>query len=218
MGLAKSFAIVPLISVSLPLGPLGAIEVKTEPTPQVVLSRQINTKVAGILAFNKSENQVAITKALQERAMDQSRAKAIDTYFKERSMPLEGYGAKFVEVAKDNDLDWRLLPAISVIETSGGKNLCKSLPRSKKWNPFGWGSCKIGFESFDKAIETVGHHLGGSHPNTDQHYADKSIVDILDAYNPPSIRPDYKDLVMGVMKRLGEEDHGEIEIPETIRA
>ena len=44
----------------------------------------------------------------------EEKAKAIDTYFKERSMPLYGTGMTFVLVAEKYGLDWRLLPAIGV--------------------------------------------------------------------------------------------------------
>ena len=36
-------------------------------------------------------------------------------------MPLLGLGKKMVIEAEKNNLDWRLLPAISVIESTGGK-------------------------------------------------------------------------------------------------
>lgn len=88
----------------------------------------------------------------QEVVVVDDRAVKIDNYFKERNMPLEGYGKKMVEVADANGLDWRLLPAISIRESSGGKQMCEN-------NPFGWGSCKITFKSLDEAIETVGYKL-----------------------------------------------------------
>jgi hypothetical protein len=43
------------------------------------------------------------------------------TYFKDRSMPLEGTGMAFVLVAEKYGLDWTLLPSIAVRESSGGK-------------------------------------------------------------------------------------------------
>ena len=62
----------------------------------------------------------------------------IDRYFAERKMPLAGYGAKFIEAADQCNMDWRLLPAIAVRESSGGKQACGN-------NPFGWGSCRTDF-------------------------------------------------------------------------
>ncbi len=118
-------------------------------------------------------------------------AKKIDAYFAKRDMPLEGYGAKLVKVADDNDLDWRLLPAIAIKESTGGKFACYN-------NPFGWGSCKIKFKSFDQAIETVAVNLGGNNPATDEHYKDKTTKEKLHAYNG-SVVPTYTKEVLEFM-------------------
>ncbi len=136
------------------------------------------------------------------------RAQAIDSYFAARKMPLHGTGMKFAKEADKHDLDWRLLPAIAVIETTGGKNLCKSLPKEKNKNPFGWGSCKIGFPTFDKAIEVIALNLSGDNPNTAKHYDGKTTKEILEKYNPPSVKPGYSNKVMGVMEAIGKKDVG----------
>ncbi len=123
-------------------------------------------------------------------------------------MPLYGYGAKMIEEANKNDLDWRLLPAIAVRESTGGKFACKKV----KFNPFGWGSCKIGFNSYDNAIETVAKNLGGNNPRTKMHYEDKTTEEILKAYNPPSIVPKYVPQVLKIMENIGKSDLGEVEL------
>ncbi len=198
----ESFVVLPLVSVTLPLS--GGIPGNQADIfgPQIALFQKTNTEVSGTLALNQAE--------VADIKMREMRANAIDAYFEARKMPLAGYGKKFVEVSEANDIDWRLLPAISVIETTGGKNLCKKISQDKKWNPFGWGSCKIGFKSFDEAIETVGRNLGGNNPNTAHHYEDKTNKEILEKYNPPSIVPDYAKKVMKVMDIIGPADLGEI--------
>ena len=122
------------------------------------------------------------------------RIEIIDNYYKSRNMPLEGYGKKMVEVADANGLDWRLLPAISIRETSGGKNLCKN-PKAG-FNPFGWGSCKIGFESFDKAIEVVGYKLA-----TMSVYKGKTTERKLYYYNG-TVVPTYPKEVLAIMESI----------------
>lgn len=129
-------------------------------------------------------------------------ADAIDAYFTAHDMPLEGTGLKMAQAADDNDLDWRLLPAIAVRESTGGKNDCKKAEN----NPFGWGSCKISFKSLDEAIETIAANLGGNNPNTARHYDNKTTKQILNAYNPPSIVPKYTNQVMAIMNAIGMED------------
>ncbi len=198
----ESFIVLPLVSITLPFS--GVPVTKTDVTfgPQIALFQKANTEVSPLLAFNQA--------AEEDTRIQEMRADAINAYFEARKMPLAGYGKKFVEVAEANDIDWRLLPAISVVETTGGKALCKKLLPERKWNPFGWGSCKIGFTSFDIAIETVGRNLGGNNPATAHHYEDKTNKEILEKYNPPSIVPDYAKRVMKVMEVIGPADLGEV--------
>ena len=132
-----------------------------------------------------------------------------DAYFKKYNMPLEGTGLKMVEEAEKNDLDWRLVAAISVRESTGGKYDCVKVAN----NPFGWGSCKIGFKTIEDAIEIVAKNLGGNNPNTAHHYSGKNTKQILQKYNPPSVVPKYADQVMSIMNNIGTE---EISLPEEI--
>lgn len=129
------------------------------------------------------------------------KAAAIDQYFKDRDMPLYGNGMTMVLEAEKNDLDWRLIPAIAVRESTGGKFECKKAD----YNAFGWGSCKINFKSDAHAIETVARNLGGNNPKTARHYADKNVKEILQAYNPPSVVPRYAEQVMNIMNVIGPE-------------
>lgn len=123
------------------------------------------------------------------------KAEAIDSYFRERSMPLEGTGMTFVLVAEKYGLDWRLLPAIGVRESSGGKAACGH-------NPFGWGSCKLhNFVSYEQAIEALGKNLGGANPTTARYYAGKSTKDKLYYYNG-TVVPTYPDEVLAIMNKI----------------
>ena len=131
-------------------------------------------------------------------------AEAIDAYFDAHDMPLSGLGGKMAEEADKNDLDWRLLPAIAIRESTGGKNDCTKAEH----NFFGWGSCKIGFKSDNEAIETVALNLGGNNPNTAKNYENKNIKQILRVYNPPRVVPRYAEQVLSIMKAIGPEDLG----------
>lgn len=142
------------------------------------------------------ENSVIIT---QEEVARKEKADAIDAYFAELDAPLEGYGEKFVLEAEKNDLDWRLLPAIAMRESTGGKHACKRVPNSV----FGYGSCKISFESIDKSIEIVAHSLGGNNPNTARHYDGKTTTQILKKYN--SVIPGYSNQVIKIMKAISDD-------------
>jgi hypothetical protein len=125
----------------------------------------------------------------------QQKADAIDTFFHERSMPMEGTGMTFVLVAEKYGLDWTLLPAIAVRESSGGKQACGN-------NPFGWGSCKLhNFNSYEHAIEALGKNLGGANPKTASYYAGKSTMKKLYYYNG-TVLPEYPDEVLAIMKMI----------------
>ena len=182
---------------------LGSIILNaTQDTNQTVFIQKENIEADGLLAFNQ---------VLDQKAKDlKAKADAIDNYFKSHDMPLFGMGVKMMEEAEKNELDWRLLPAIAVRESTGGKFDCKKVEN----NPFGWGSCKIGFNSIDEAIETVAKNLGGNNPNTEKHYDNKTTKQILRAYNPPSIVPHYAEQVISIMNVIGEEN---LATPETVK-
>lgn len=128
------------------------------------------------------------------------RADAIDTFYKERKMPLHGTGMTFVLVAEKYGLDWRLLPAIGVRESSGGKAACG-------YNAFGWGSCKLGhnYHSYEEAIELIGKNLGGANKNTARYYAGKTTEQKLYAYNG-SVEPPYIGEVLAIMDMIHDSE------------
>jgi len=65
--------------------------------------------------------------------------------------PLYEYAEVLVDAADKYGLDYRLMPAISIIESGGGKKLFKP------YNPFGWG--QYSFSSFEEAIYYVAERL-----------------------------------------------------------
>lgn len=120
--------------------------------------------------------------------------KAIDAYFEEKDAPLAGYGNIFVEVSQKVKLDWRLLPAISFRESTGGKELFRS------YNPFGWG--RENFDSFNEAIETVGRNLAGLDPDTSAYYKNKTVNGKLGTYN--NVIETYPEEAWGIMRDIEE--------------
>lgn len=136
----------------------------------------------------------------QEDESRKKKAEAVDSYFEEHDAPLEGYGMKFVIEAEKNGIDWRLLPAIAMRETTGGKFACKSVKAPN--NNFGWGSCKMGFESVDKSIEHISKTLGGNNDNVKHYKSEMTSDQILKKYNPDSIVPGYSKQVIKIMKEI----------------
>jgi len=183
----QSLVFLPIMMISF--GNVHNVEIS-----QNALVQKLNIAVNGTLAFNQAlDLETEILKA---------KAEAIDAYFRKRKMPLEGTGLKMVQEAEVNDIDWRLLPAIAVRESTGGKFACKKVEN----NPFGWGSCKFGFKSIDSAIEVVAKNLGGNNPKTAKYYKNKTTKQILHSYNPPSIVPKYTEQVISIMDTIGDVD------------
>lgn len=202
----ESVILLPIVTMSsVPIGsisPISQAAANIIIAPSILSSQKLNIKAEGVLnmAFTQATDLQAIE--LKAKADKVEKAEAIDVYFKARNMPLAGTGMKMVEEAEKNDLDWRLLPAIAVRESTGGKNECKKVSN----NAFGWGSCKIGFKSNEDAITVVAKNLGGNNPRTARHYDDKDVRQILRSYNPPHIVPRYAEQVISIMNTIGKED------------
>ncbi|MDP3785114.1 MAG: hypothetical protein Q8R12_03515 [bacterium] len=150
----------------------------------------INIPLASLMPSPMAEKPPVKTEAMIIR---EERAGKIDGYFAERSMPLKGYGLKLVVAAERNDFDWRLLPAIAIRESSGGKNACGQ-------NPFGWGSCKIDFDTLEEAIEVVAWNLGANNPATAKYYRG-DMPSKLKNYNGGVVRR-YPQQVLKIMERI----------------
>jgi len=152
--------------------------------------------LAAVNSSLTSENSVIIT---QEEVARKEKAELVDNFFASYDAPLEGHGMKFVVEAEKNDIDWRLLPAIAMRESTGGKHACKKASNSV----FGYGSCKMSFDSIDDSIEVVAKSLGGNNPNTARHYDDKTTIQILKKYN--SVIPNYAREVVKIMKMIKDD-------------
>jgi len=200
----QSLVLLPFVT-TVPIGNIAKTNM-TE-TPLTISIQKLNTNPFRFMAFNQAENKEEIIIDQQEIILSK-KAKAIDDYFEQRDMPLAGFGRKMVIEAEKNNLDWRLLPAIAVRESTGGKFACKGA----KFSAFGWGSCKINFESYDQSIEVVARNLGGNNPRTERYYANKSTYKILQTYNPPSIVPKYAEQVISIMNAIGKEDFDKKEL------
>lgn len=140
-----------------------------------------------------------------ERKLRQDREEKIAkirAYYARYDLPLQHEAEHFVDAAETYDIDWRLVAAIGFIESTGGKHACKTAD----YSAFGWGSCKINFDSYEESINVISMNLGGHNPNTAKHYAGKDITQILEAYNPDHIRPGYTKMVMKQMEIINDQN------------
>jgi hypothetical protein len=143
--------------------------------------------IAGLLAapFTTSVQQYRAQPAANQNDPRLSRLKK---FFADRDCPLKDSADDFLVAADQNELDWRLLPSISIIESSGGKDY-------KNNNVFGWDSCKERFPSVRAGIHYVAAKLGKS-----SRYKDKDVDGKLQIYNP---LPEYPQRVEAVMRSIG---------------
>jgi len=177
----QSFVVLPILATNLLIATPALDKIPTVAVPLTEENRPLNSS-----STDNKQDELAI------------KAQKIDAYFEDRNLPLAGYGMKLASEAEKNGLPWSTLAAIAMIESTAYKNPCKSDPD----NGFGWGSCRIKFNSIDQAIETVAHTIGGNNPKMAFHYKGKDIDGILKAYNPPSVVPDYSQKVQRVMKTI----------------
>ncbi len=111
----------------------------------------------------------------------------IKTFFRKRVCPAHEYAAEFLLASDKQKLDWRLLPSIALVESSGGKAFSNN-------NIFGWDSCRHRFSSVIAGIHFVADHLANA-----PQYRGKSIDDKLKTYNA---QPRYRVAVKKVMDQI----------------
>jgi hypothetical protein len=116
------------------------------------------------------------------------RTTRLRTFFSKLHCPVVDMAEDFIHAADDNHLDWRLLPSISVIESSGGKASINN-------NIFGWGiGGPLPFPSIRAGLNVVAYKLGNS-----SLYRDRDVLGKLKLYNPDESYP-YR--VISVMNRI----------------
>ena len=106
-----------------------------------------------------------------------SRVEKLETFLLSHNSPLAKYSDKFVEVADKYNIDWRLIPAITGVESTFGKRIPQS-----SYNAYGWANGKYRFSSWDESIEVVGKTLREKYYNK----GTPTINLIARRYAPPS--------------------------------
>ena len=154
-----------MLAIAIPLTGVSSI-------PHMTVA---NSTLTGENSVIITQEEVKRNEQVQLDIKHKEQAEQIDNFFAAYDAPLKGHGMKFVLEAEKNDIDWRLLPAIAMRESTGGKHACKSVPNSV----FGYGSCKLSFNSIDESIKIVASSLGGNNPSTAQHYDNKTTLQIL---------------------------------------
>ena len=95
----------------------------------------------------------------------------------------------YLNAADKNNLDYRILPALSVQESTCGKHY-----PSDTHNLWGWNSANSGFGSIREGIDFVSEQLAGG-----RYYQGKSLIQKLHAYNP---NVEYAPKIIGLIKEM----------------
>ena len=105
------------------------------------------------------------------------RVNRLENFLEKHSSPLSPYAQNFIWYADTYNIDWRLVPAISGVEST----FAKRYPWGS-YNAYGWANGKYNFSSWDHSIEVVTKTLR-------EKYYDKgagNIGKIARRYAPPS--------------------------------
>jgi hypothetical protein len=105
------------------------------------------------------------------------RVVVLKKYLEKMDSPLSDHSRAFIQAADRNSLDWRLVPAITGVESTFGKRIP---PNS--YNAYGWANGNYYFDSWEESIDVVSDTLK-------EKYVDRgatTIDEIARIYAPPS--------------------------------
>jgi len=137
-------------------------------TSAVYANENINSKQINIEEIKIEEQKISKAQADHE-----AKVAKVQKYLSGRGAPLANYAEEFVKAAEHYDIDYRLVAAISIIESGGGKH------NFKPYNAWGWG--KSGFDSWEDGVWEVSKGLS-------KYYATGRTTpqSIAPSYCPPS--------------------------------
>lgn len=138
-------------------------------------------QISADLSVAGSSAQLAYPDSYQDNF--DSRVIVLRQFLQEQNSPLSQYSDIFIKYADDNELDWRLIPAITGVESTFGKNI-----PANSYNAYGWANGNYSFSSWEESISTVSITLN-------EKYIAKgatTIEKIGKIYAPPSTTWAYK--------------------------
>ena len=122
-----------------------------------------------------------------ECRQDDPRLTSLARFFHTMNSPLEKLASVFINEADAHHLDWRLLPSLSFVESTGGRVAHGN-------NVFGWNNGKMSFRSVSECIHVVATSLANS-----PMYKDKGLIQKLRTYNRD---PKYVSSVQTAMRQI----------------
>ena len=126
--------------------------------------------------------------SMERKYANDPRLALLKKFLTNNDCPVKNLSVEFLVAADRNGLDWRLLPSIAFIESTGGKAYQNN-------NIFGWDNGDIRFSSIKEGIHSVGQELANS-----RFYKGKTLDQKLRTYNR---FPHYPGSVKSVMAQIG---------------
>jgi hypothetical protein len=105
------------------------------------------------------------------------RAFVLKAYLESHNSPLSNYSNEFIRYADEYELDWRLVAAITGVESTFGKRIL-----SRSHNAYGWANGNYSFKTWESSIEIVNKTLKERYVDRGANTIDK----IAKIYAPPS--------------------------------
>ncbi len=118
-----------------------------------------------------------------------NRYERLESFFQSFGCPAPHYVDEYLGAADSFAIDYRLLPAISVLEST-----CGIYQRLN--NRWGWDSARKGFSSFRAGLQYIARQLSEGH-----FYKNKSLEDKVRTYNP---NPQYARQVRKLMLKIDD--------------
>lgn len=113
----------------------------------------------------------------QAQSESDYRTQVLATFLRKYNSPLSPFAAHFVEAADTYGLDWKLVPAITGVESTFGKQIPYN-----SYNAYGWANGAYKFNSWEESIWHVNRVLR-------EKYVDRGVTtvnQIARIYAPPS--------------------------------
>lgn len=122
-----------------------------------------------------------------------ARVVALSAYLSRQNSPLADYADVFVKSADENKLDWKLVAAISGVESTFGANI-----PANSYNGWGWGVYDdhfTRFASWDEAIKTISKGLK-------ENYIDHGAQNVYGIGRTYASSPAWADHVVFYMNKI----------------
>ncbi len=107
---------------------------------------------ANVSNISDDSNPISLIVIPYEQVAHEEKVFRIRKYLQSRNSPLSHYAEDFVNASEEYHIDYRIVAAISIIESGGGKK------NFRPFNAWGWG--KSGFSDWPEGIWTVSKGIG----------------------------------------------------------